>query len=99
MPSLLSRPKERPRKRNISEGEAESEESEESVLGIDLESPLAVASGVLLSLLLAAGLWFTDRRDAAIVAAVFAGVFAVFDVAEVVHQLDESTEDSQPWLA
>jgi hypothetical protein len=63
---------------------------DETVLGIDAESPATVTLAVLVSIALAAGLWFTKRRAVAIAAAVAAILFAVFDIAEVAHQLDES---------
>lgn len=43
-------------------------------------------------LALAAGLWFAARRGVAAAAAAFAFVFAVLDVAEVSHQLDEDRD-------
>jgi len=62
----------------------------ESVLGVDLESPLTVTLAVVGSLLLAIGLWFTDRRGVAAAAVAGGLAFAVFDVAEVAHQVDAS---------
>jgi hypothetical protein len=62
----------------------------ESVLGIDTESPAAVAFAVIVSLALAAGMWFRPARAVALAAVVFAALFTVFDIAEVLHQLDES---------
>ena len=72
--------------------EAESGEhaEEEAVLGIDVESPGAVASAVAVSLALAVGLWLLNRRWLALVAVGFGLMFAVFDIAEISHQLDES---------
>jgi len=63
---------------------------DETVLGVDAESPATVTLAVLASLALAAGLWFTRRRSVATAAAVAAALFMVFDIAEVSHQLDES---------
>jgi hypothetical protein len=63
---------------------------EEKVLGLDVESPGLLAVGMVLSLALAAFVWRRPRRSAFLVVAVFAAAFTVFDVAEVVHQLDRS---------
>ena len=43
-----------------------------------------------ISLALAAALWFSESPVILIVAAVFALLFAAFDLREVVHQLSES---------
>ena len=74
-------------------GEAGHDESseEETVLGLDVESPATVTLAVLASIVLAAGLWFTTRRAPAVAAAAVGVLFAVFDIAEVLHQLDESS--------
>jgi hypothetical protein len=64
---------------------------ERQILGVDPESPAPVTAAVLASLALAGGLLFTDRRAVAAVATVFALLFAVFDIAEVSHQLDEDS--------
>lgn len=77
-------------------GEAEPNESTERkdgdegrVLGLDLESPAPVALAVVLSAALALGvLWRPDRR-ALVVVAVVAAAFAVLDIAEVSHRLDD----------
>ena len=63
---------------------------EGKVLGVDVESPAAVALAVIASVLLAVGLWLRGWRWIALLAVVVAVVFAVFDIAEVVHQLDNS---------
>lgn len=62
---------------------------ERKIFGLDPESPGLVTVVVVLSLALAAGLWFTGNRGVAAGAAVFAALAAVFDVAEVRHQLDD----------
>jgi len=62
----------------------------ERLLGVDVESSLAVTVAVVVSLALAVGLWLRQRRRLAGVVAVVAVVFAVFDIAEVVHQARES---------
>jgi hypothetical protein len=66
------------------------ESSEERVLGVDLESPGLVAAVVLASVGLAVWVWRRQNTVALVVVAVFAGVFAVFDIAEVAHQVNES---------
>lgn len=67
-----------------------SESSAETVLGLDLESNALVIVAVAVSLALAALTWFRNRRGLLFATMVFAVVFAVFDVAEVVHQIKES---------
>jgi hypothetical protein len=76
------------------EGErGESGASEEwHILGLDPESPGLVAVAVVVSLSLAGGLWFTGKGGLALTAAAFAVLFAVLDVAEVGHQLDEARD-------
>lgn len=71
-------------------GRTEATESGEArVLGLDLESPAPVAAALVLSAVLAAlVLWRPDRR-VLVVIAVAAAAFAVLDIAEVSHQLDE----------
>ena len=70
--------------------EGHDEAGEETVFGIDVESPATVTAAVLASLALAAGLWLSTRRWVALVAVAAGVLFAVFDVAEVARQLDES---------
>jgi hypothetical protein len=70
------------------EGAEEGEEREETVLGPDLESPLLVGAAVVVSILLA-GLALARDRRLLLTVTVFAGAFAVLDIAEVIHQLDE----------
>ncbi len=74
------------------EGEGGHDErgEEETILGIDAESPAATAVAVVVSLALAAGLWWDPRRWLVTAAVVAALSFAAFDVTEVVRQLDES---------
>jgi hypothetical protein len=59
-------------------------------LGINLESWTLVGVAVVLSLGLALAIWFRPLRPVLLVTAVFALVFAVFDVAEVSHQVSAS---------
>jgi hypothetical protein len=71
------------------EGAEATEGDEERVLGLDLESPASVALALVLSGGLAAAvLWRPDRR-VLVAIAVVAAAFAVLDIAEVSHQLDE----------
>jgi hypothetical protein len=69
-------------------GHAES--AEERILGVDVETPGAVVLAVAVSVAVAVGLWIRRQRWLAVAAVGVAVVFAVFDVAEVAHQLDES---------
>jgi hypothetical protein len=72
-------------------GEAHDETGEdETVLGIDVESPAAIALAVIVSAALAAALLFRLSRPVALAAILFGVAFAVLDIAEVAHQLDES---------
>lgn len=72
-------------------GEVHDEGGEEAkVLGVDVESPASVALALVASAALAAGLWFRPSRPVALCALLVAVAFAVFDVAEVAHQLEES---------
>ncbi len=68
----------------------EANEANETILGIDPESPGAVAAAVAVSLVLAAALWFWGTPAVLVVTAVFALLFAALDVREVAHQLGEA---------
>lgn len=70
--------------------ESEAGENEERVLGIDVESPLAIAAAVVVSVLLAGLVWRRPSPRLLVVIAVVAAAFAVLDIAEVVHQVDEN---------
>ncbi len=72
------------------ESEAGHSESEETLLGIETESPLAVGAGVLLSVVLAALAFKSTNRVVLSVVGLFALAFAVLDSRELLHQLDES---------
>jgi hypothetical protein len=65
-------------------------EGNETMFGIDPESTGAIAAAVIISLLLAAALWFWKTPAVLIVAVVFALLFAVLDLREVMHQLSEA---------
>lgn len=69
---------------------AHSETSAETVLGINLESDALVIVAIAVSLALAALTWLRNRRSLLLATMAFALVFAVFDIAEVAHQLKES---------
>lgn len=70
--------------------EGHDESGEETVFGVDVESPATVTAAVLASLALAFGLWVSARRWIALAAVAAGVVFAVFDLGEVARQLDES---------
>jgi hypothetical protein len=64
-------------------------EANETILGINPESTAAVTAAVVISLLLAAALYFWGTSATLIVAGVFALLFAALDLREVAHQLSE----------
>lgn len=66
------------------------ENKEGKILGVDRESTGLVVVAVLVSLALAAALWKRPSPVVWVVVAVVSLAFAVFDVAEIAHQLDES---------
>jgi hypothetical protein len=63
---------------------------EEEILGFDVESTAALSVAVAASVALAVGLWLSGRTSLAVAAVVVGVAFAVFDVAEAVHQADEA---------
>ena len=66
------------------------ESSEGRVLGVDIETwPLVIAFAAV-SLGLALALLRTHSRTVVVVTGVLAGIAAVFDIAEIVHQANES---------
>jgi hypothetical protein len=72
-------------------GAATHDEAEgETTLGIDVESPVSITAAVVVSLLLAGLLWARPTRAVGLAGVVVALGFAVLDIAEVAHQLDES---------
>jgi hypothetical protein len=83
---------------NSEEGEVEAaegaesthSESKETLLGIDIESPLAVGAGVVLSIALAAFALRSNKKTVLVVIALFALGFALLDGKELFHQLDEN---------
>ena len=72
------------------EGAGHSESSSETILGVNLESTALVIVAAALSLALAALTWRRNIRVLLFATIAFAGVFAAFDIAEVVHQVKES---------
>ena len=62
----------------------------EEVLGVNLESAPLVVLAVIISAVLAAATWKTDRKLILLVTAMFAAAFAALDVAELSHQIKES---------
>jgi hypothetical protein len=74
-----------------SEGSSGEPNGGESVAGIDPESTPLVAFAIVASLLLAAGCWFRpDWRWLLVVSAFAMAAFAVLDLRELIHQVDES---------
>ena len=67
----------------------EQEEGGESVLGINAESTPLVVIGVGMSIAFAVLVWFRRDRWLLWTVAAFAALFTVFDVAEMLHQIDE----------
>ncbi len=72
------------------EAPGHSETSTETVLGLNLESNALVIVAVAMSLTLGALAWFRNRRRLLLATVAFAVIFAMFDIAEVAHQLTES---------
>ena len=66
------------------------EGNEARVLGIDAEATPLVFAAVLVSIALAALVWRSDSEALLAIVAIVATVFAVLDIAEVFHQIDES---------
>jgi hypothetical protein len=72
------------------QGGAESNTGEsETVLGVPIESPGAVAGFAAISVALAAVVWRRPGRSTAVAVAVVAAAATALDVAEVSHQLGE----------
>jgi len=69
---------------------AEASETSEEILGVNLESTPLVGLAVIISVALAAATWRSDRKLILLVTALFAAAFAVLDVAEFSHQINES---------
>lgn len=74
-----------------SEGSAREPNGEETVAGVDPESTPLVAFAIVMSLFLAAGCWLRPEWRWLLVVTAFAmAAFAVLDLRELIHQLDES---------
>lgn len=69
---------------------AEVSETGEEIFGVNLESTPLVVLAVITSVALAAATWRSDRKLVLLVTALFAAAFAVLDVAEFSHQIQES---------
>jgi hypothetical protein len=72
------------------EPHSEEREASETILGINPESTGAIAVAVVISLLLAATLWFWGTPAVLGTAIVFALFFAALDLREVAHQVSEA---------
>lgn len=71
--------------------ETHDEEAEEqTILGIDVESPAAIALAVIASVIVAGALRFRPVRVVLGISVAFGVAFAVLDIAEGAHQIDES---------
>jgi len=76
---------------NARTSSSEEPNGEETVAGVDPESTPLVVFAIVTSLLLAAGCWFRPDWRWLLVATAFAmAAFAVLDLRELIHQLDES---------
>ncbi len=79
------------RSEGTAHGETTAEgDTSEKVLGIKFESGITVAAAVAASIALAVGLVILTSPLIAIIAMAAAAAFAVFDVAEALHQFDKS---------
>lgn len=65
-------------------------ETDERILGINLEATPLVVLAVVISVALAAATWRHDHKLILLVTALFAAAFAVLDVAEFSHQIRRS---------
>lgn len=72
------------------EGAGHSESTSETFLGLNLESTPLVIIAAAASILLAVINWRRNVRALLLATMAFAVVFAVFDIAEVAHQINES---------
>lgn len=68
----------------------ETHSEKETLLGVDIESPLFVTIGVLVSIALATAAVRSSKKAVFFVVVSFTLAFAVLDGKELVHQLDES---------
>jgi hypothetical protein len=73
-----------------STGETGETDESETVLGVRIESPGAVAAFAVISVALAAVVWRRPGRATAVVVAVVAAGATVLDVAEIGHQLSQN---------
>jgi hypothetical protein len=66
------------------------EDAERAVFGIDPEADVTVATAIIVPFLLAAAVWLWPMPIVLGLVAVFAAIFVILDVQEVLHQLSES---------
>lgn len=66
------------------------ENAERAVLGIEPEADVTVATALIVTFLLAAAVWLWPMPIVLGLVAVFAAMFVILDVQEVLHQLSES---------
>lgn len=70
--------------------QTEVSETGERIVGVNLESTPLVVLAVVISVALAAATWRRDHKLILFATALFAGAFAVLDVAEFSHQIRQS---------
>lgn len=75
---------------SATEESGHTESSSETVFGVNLESTALVIVAAIASVALAALTWRWNVRPLLLATATFAAVFAIFDIAELVHQVQES---------
>ncbi len=71
---------------SASQSESAGESSGERVFGLKLESTALLIIAVAISFALAALTWRSNLRLVVLAAAAFSAVFAIFDIAEAIHQ-------------
>ena len=71
-------------------GHAAATESQERVLGLNLESTPLVVVAVVVSVALAVATWRTSHKLVLLIAGLFAVAFAFLDIAELAHQINKS---------
>jgi hypothetical protein len=65
-------------------------ESSEDIFGVNPEAKGLVAAAVATGVVLAGAVWTLDATAVLLAVIVFGLVFALFDIREIVHQVDES---------
>ena len=75
----------------IERGEGHDEEgTEETLLGVEVESPALVVAAVVVSVVLAAAVLWRPSRALFIATAIVCALFFVADIAEAAHKFEES---------